>query len=324
MSANEKALFNELKPFGFILFQRNCQSPEQVKNLTDEMRESVGNEKIPILIDQEGGRVARLRPPGWVNYPSAGVYSKLYDADPNLAITAVQVHASLMASKLVEIGVNVDCYPVADLVYEGMSEVVGNRSFGETPVKVTALARAASEGMLSCGVTPVMKHLPGHGRAKVDSHLELPIVDTSLEDLIQTDFAPFKSLNDLPCAMTAHVIYSQIDPEHCATISSKIIKEIIRDEIGFEGVLFSDDLGMKALSHSPVQNALDALNAGCDLASHCNGSFEERRQALEATEHLKIDGQNRLWDYFKARSNLKEIDHDQLYNWLKDVIKYYE
>ena len=323
MNDEERALFKELKPFGFILFQRNCDTPEQVKALTDEMRDVVGNDDVPILIDQEGGRVARLQPPSWKKYPSAGVYSKLYENDPSLAEAAVQVQASLMASELVKIGVNVDCYPVADLLYDGMSQVVGDRSYGATPNKVAVLARAASEGMLSGGVTPVVKHMPGHGRASVDSHKELPVVDTPIEELRETDFAPFKSLNDLPCAMTAHVIYSQIDSEKCATISPKIIKEIIRGELDFQGVLFSDDLGMKALSGSPVQNALDALNAGCDLASNCNGSLEERRAVLEATAYLKLKEDNNLIGFFRKKRAPRAIDHDELYEWLMDVVEEY-
>ena len=323
ISADEKALFNEFRPAGFILFQRNCNNPDQVKALTDAMRECVGNHDIPILIDQEGGRVARLRPPHWKKYPAAGVYADLYEDNPELAVTAVQVHATLMATDLDDLGINVDCYPDADIFYAGADKIIGDRSYGDNALKVTALARAAAEGMISNGVMPVIKHLPGHGRADVDSHLSLPIVDASVDDLRKTDFVPFINLNDLPCAMTAHVIYSEIDAEKCGTISSKIIKDIIRGEIGFEGVLFSDDLSMKALDKSPEENALDALAAGCDLALFCNGSLEERRSVLKATANQKIEADGKVLTTFKKRRASREIDRSALYDWLIDVIREY-
>ena len=323
ISADEKALFNEFRPAGFILFQRNCNNPDQVKALTDAMRECVGNHDIPILIDQEGGRVARLRPPHWKKYPAAGVYADLYEDNPELAVTAVQVHATLMATDLDDLGINVDCYPDADIFYAGADKIIGDRSYGDNALKVTALARAAAEGMISNGVMPVIKHLPGHGRADVDSHLSLPIVDASVDDLRKTDFVPFRNLNDLPCAMTAHVIYSEIDAEKCATISPKIIKDIIRGEIGFEGVLFSDDLSMKALDKSPEENALDALAAGCDLALFCNGSLEERRSVLKATANQKIEADGKVLTTFKKRRASREIDRSALYDWLIDVIREY-
>ncbi len=321
MSADEMALFRELRPFGFILFQRNCDNPDQVRTLTDQMKECVGEDDIPILIDQEGGRVARLRPPHWREYPAAGIYSKLYETNPDLAIAAVQVHASLMASDLLKLGINVDCYPDTDLLYEGADKVIGDRSYGAAPAQVSALARAAAEGMISGGVMPVIKHLPGHGRADVDSHMTLPVVDASIEDLRKTDFIPFKSLNDLPCAMTAHVVFEAIDNENCATVSSKIINEIIREEIGFKGILFSDDLSMKALKGSPAENAVAALVAGCDLALHCNGSLDDRRAVLEATKDRLLDASNRLSEIFKQRRTPRQIDDVKLYEWLMEVVK---
>lgn len=324
LSADERALFNEFRPYGFILFQRNCQSPEQLKALTDEMCEIVGHENTPILIDQEGGRVARLRQPHWPDYPAAGVYSKLYETNPDLATAAVQVHASLMADDLSKVGVSVDCYPVADLLYDGADKVIGDRAYGDRPSKVSILARAAAEGMIAGGIIPVMKHLPGHGRADVDSHKKLPVVDASLDDLKKTDFIPFAALNDLPCAMTAHVIYSAIDPDNCATVSKTVISDIIRDEIGFSGVLFSDDLSMKALSGTSEQNTLDALSAGCDLALHCNGTLTERRAVLAATADQMLGRENRLNYFFAQKREPRDIDHDKLYRWLSDVVKGYE
>lgn len=324
ITADEKALFKECRPFGFILFKRNCHSPKQLKALTDEMRELSGNDDIPILIDQEGGRVARLGPPHWRKYPSAEVYSHIYEVSPELATTAVQIHANMMAAELVEAGINVDCYPVADILFEGADKVIGDRSYGDRPNKVSFLARAASEGMLSNGVIPIIKHIPGHGRADVDSHLKLPVVDTPLETLRETDFIPFKNLNDMPCAMTAHVIYSGIDADKCATISPKIIKDIIRGEMEFEGVLFSDDISMKALSGTPAENALDALDAGCDLALHCNGSLQERRSVLEATKDKLIDENNRIIEILKKKRAPRDINQEMLYDWLLNVIKGYE
>lgn len=324
ISADERALFNEYRPYGFILFQRNCDTPEQVKALTDEMREIVGHEDVPILIDQEGGRVARLRPPHWPRYPAAGAYSKLYDVNSELAIAAVQVHASLMAADLNRAGVTVDCYPVADLLFDGADKIIDDRAYGAEPNKVSALARAAAEGMIAGGVTPILKHAPGHGRADVDSHLSLPVVDAPLDELRKTDFIPFQRLNDIPCAMTAHVIYSVIDDKQCATISAKVIKDIIRGEIGFEGVLFSDDITMKALEKAPEVNALDALAAGCDLALHCNGSLEERRNVLIATKDLLLGTENRLNPYFAKKRQAREIECDKLYGWLLDVIEEFE
>jgi beta-N-acetylhexosaminidase len=324
ISADEKALFEEFRPFGFILFQRNCDNPDQVKALVAQMKECIGNDNAPILIDQEGGRVARLRPPHWKRYPAAGVYSRLYETNPDLATAAVQVHASLMAADLTALGINVDCFPDADIFYEGADKVIGDRSYGERPQKVAILARAAAEGMISSGVIPVMKHLPGHGRADVDSHKTLPVVNAKIDELRETDFIPFKRLNDLPCAMTAHVVFNDIDAKKCATISKNVIKNIIRKEIGFKGVLFSDDLSMRALSDDPAKNATNALKAGCDLAVHCNGTLEERYSVLKTVKSLKEAEEHRLKAIFAKRRTPMEINEEKLYAWLIDVVKEYE
>ena len=323
MNAEEKAFFSKHKPFGFILFKRNCDNPEQIKALTQEMRQCVGNDDIAILIDQEGGRVARLTPPHWKKYPAAAAYAKLYENDPALAKAAVQVHASLIANDLFNLGINVDCFPVVDIFYPGADKVIGDRAYGERPKSIAVLGRAGAEAMLSCGIIPIIKHIPGHGRADVDSHLQLPVVDTPLEQLRISDFIPFQKLNDLPCAMTAHVIYSDIDPNRCATISPIVIKEIIRGELNFKGILFSDDISMKALNKPPAQNAVDALKAGCDLALHCNGSFNERQQVILATSDYKLRGE-RIWEILKRKRKPKNIDHDKIYTWLMTIIKQYE
>ncbi|MCC3860531.1 beta-N-acetylhexosaminidase [Pseudemcibacter aquimaris] len=320
-TTEEWDLFREFKPFGFILFKRNCDNPEQLKRLTDQMRDVTGDENIPILIDQEGGRVARLGPPNWRKYPSAAVYAELYDQNKNDAISAVSIHASLMANDLLECGINVDCYPVLDILFDGADKVIGDRSFGRTTDKIIELSRAGAEAMMEMGVTPIIKHIPGHGRADVDSHLSLPIVDTDIDTLRETDFVPFKALNEMPCAMTAHVIYSDIDPDYCGTISKKIISDVIRDEIGFKGVLCSDDLSMKALNKSAAENAVDALNAGCDIALHCNGTLDERRDTLMATEELNDNEYQRLRTYFVKSENMKSFDANEQYAQLLDLTK---
>jgi beta-N-acetylhexosaminidase len=228
-----------------------------------------------------------------------------------------------MATQLLSLGINVDCYPVLDILFDGADKVIGDRAFGRDPQKITDLARAATEGLLSCGVIPIIKHIPGHGRADVDSHKDLPIVKTALSELKETDFIPFKNLSDLPCAMTAHVIYEDIDPKKCATISSKVIKKIIRKEIGFNGVLFSDDVTMKALKSGSAKNATEALKAGCDLVIHCNAPLKEREEVLLATKKYMINSDSWIWSKFKGRSIPREIDHDKLYAWLLSVVDGY-
>lgn len=324
MSADERALFKEHKPFGFILFKRNCENPSQLKELTDQMRDVAEDDNVPILVDQEGGRVARLGPPSWRKYPAAQTYSEIYDENSEMALKAVKLHATLMAHDLLKSGVNVDCYPVLDIFYDGADKVIGDRSFGRTPEKIISLARAGAEAMMAVGVTPIIKHIPGHGRADVDSHLSLPIVDTKIDELKESDFLPFKSLNDLPCAMTAHVIYSEIDEKLCATISKKVITEIIREEIGFNGVLISDDITMKALNKTAAENAQDALNAGCDLALHCNGGLSDRRAVLDITSDLNDNKLDRLKSYFINNTIINTINLEKSYNQLQEILMEYK
>lgn len=324
VSVEERALFKEYQPFGFILFKRNCDNQEQLKRLTDQMRDIVEDDNVPILVDQEGGRVARLGPPAWSKYPSAQVYSQIYDNNQELAHEAVKLHAMLMADDLLKSGINVDCYPVLDILYDGADKVIGDRSFGRTPEKIIALARSSAEAMISVGVTPIIKHIPGHGRADVDSHLSLPMVKTPINELRQTDFVPFKALNDLPCAMTAHVIYSDIDQKHCATISEKVISEVIRNEIGFRGVLFSDDITMKALNKSATENARESLSAGCDIALHCNGDLDDRLAVLKATNDLNDGEYHRLKAFFLTADKAISIDYKKLHDRLQEILKEYQ
>jgi beta-N-acetylhexosaminidase len=283
LTAAEKELFSEMPPFGFILFQRNCQNPAQVSALTAEMRAVAGRDDVPILIDQEGGRVARLKPPFWQAMPAPVTYGALAAHDMAAAKKAAYLGARLIADDLRALGVTVDCLPLLDLSFPGAHDIIGDRAYGASPDLVAALGRVTCEGLLAGGVVPVIKHIPGHGRASVDSHVALPKVDAALADLRALDFKPFYDLRDMPVAMTAHVIYASIDPERPATISPRMIENIIRGELGFAGVLLSDDITMKALQGTLEERALASLNAGCDVILHCNGSLEERRRVLAAS-----------------------------------------
>ena len=262
-------------PWGFILFARNVSETEQIRDLVDSMRDCVGRPNAPVFIDQEGGRVQRLRPPLAPNYPAGAALGALWKDDHDAGERAAWLMARLHAFDLLRHGVTADCLPVLDVPIEGASDVIGARAYGKNPQIVTALGRASAEGLMSGGVLPVMKHIPGHGRAFSDTHFELPTVDASLSDLQRHDFAPFRELAYLPMAMTAHVIFSAIDPDNPATTSGKVINDIIRGEIGFEGLLMSDDTSMKALSGDFPQKAQSILAAGCDLVLHCNGVMEE-------------------------------------------------
>ena len=271
---------------GVILFARNCESPEQVKKLVRELRDVSGLERLPILIDQEGGRVARLKPPHWPVYPAAEAFAKLYRKDREKAYHACYLNARLMAHDLYTLGITVDCAPVADVPVKGAHDVIGDRAFGHEPGQVAYLARAQAEGLLDGGIVPVLKHIPGHGRARADSHKKLPVVEASLSDLRKTDFAPFAALNDLPMGMTAHVVYTALDSQHMATLSPKVIG-LIRQEIGFQGLLMSDDISMKAMHGSYRERARQVLAAGCDIVLHCNGDIKEMKAVAEGIAPLK-------------------------------------
>jgi beta-N-acetylhexosaminidase len=282
LSAEERQFFRAADPHGFILFQRNCQTPEQVRRLVHDLRDSVGRAGAPVLIDQEGGRVARLRPPAWRKAPAAGRFGALATHDASAALEAARLNAELMGHELADLGISVDCAPVLDLQFEGASNVVGDRGFAADPELVAELGRAVCEGLLAAGITPVLKHMPGHGRALVDSHHALPEVDVPLATLRRTDFVPFRRLADMPWAMTSHVLYKAVDPERPATTSPVIIHDIIRGELGFQGILVSDDLSMQALRGDVGDRARRARAAGCDLALHCNGRIEEMRAVAAA------------------------------------------
>ena len=274
LTADEIAFFRDARPWGFILFKRNCDTPDQIRRLCGEMRAAVGR-MAPILIDQEGGRVQRLGPPQWPAYPTGRTYGDVFARDAEAGRRAAWLGARLMAADLAALGIDVDCLPVLDVPVEGAHDVIGHRAYGVTPGVVSELGRAAAEGLLAGGVLPVIKHIPGHGRAGVDSHLALPVVDTPRAVLEASDFPPFREAAHLPLAMTAHVVYTDLDATAPATTSKTVIDEVIRGFIGFDGCLMSDDVSMQALSGSIGERTAAALAAGCDLALHCNGRLDE-------------------------------------------------
>jgi beta-N-acetylhexosaminidase len=305
LTAAERDLFRAADPAGYILFKRNIDSPEQVRALTDALRDLAGR-ALPILIDQEGGRVARLQPPHWPEYPAGERFDQLYDKAPVTAMEAARLNALALAACLRDLGITVDCLPLLDVRDPEGHDIIGDRSYGAEPMKVAALGRATLDGLKAGGVCGVVKHIPGHGRARADSHLELPVVDASRAEL-ERDLEPFRTLNWAPMAMTAHVTYTALDPDRCATLSPIVI-DLIRKDIGFQGLLMSDDLGMKALGHPsagghpPGSNALEdfgaralaSLAAGCDIALHCSGDFAEMRAICEAVPDITAAAKARL------------------------------
>ena len=277
LTASERDFFAAADPVGFILFRRNCSSPDQVRDLVGSLRGCVGRADAPVLIDQEGGRVARLGPPHWRRYPSAARLASL--PDPSAA-TAARLGARLIADDLARLGITVNCLPVVDIPAAAADPVIGDRAYGNDTERVTRLAGAVCAGLLDGAVLPVLKHIPGHGRARIDSHHACPLVEASYEALANTDLAPFRALAEMPWAMTAHIVFSAIDPSAPATLSSRVVAEIIRGEIGFDGVLVSDDLSMRALGGGLGERARQALAAGCDLALHCNGDPGEMEEVV--------------------------------------------
>jgi beta-N-acetylhexosaminidase len=281
LTGDEKKFFRSADPLGFILFARNCENPAQVRTLVAELRATVRREDAPVLIDQEGGRVVRLKPPHWRAYPPASSIA----ASKNPAEAAF-LGARLMADDLADLDITVDCAPVLDLPVPGADGVIGDRAYGAEPAAVARLGRAVCDGLLDGGVLPVIKHIPGHGRARVDSHHALPVVDADAALLEATDFAPFRALSDMPWAMTAHVVYSAIDDTRPATSSRTVIDDVIRGAIGFDGMLVSDDIGMGALAGTIGERVAAALEAGCDAALHCSGRLAEMHEAAEAASRV--------------------------------------
>jgi len=290
LASDERAFFRETQPWGFILFARNVHDRDQIRRLVASLRETVGDDRAPVLIDQEGGRVSRLKPPGWKERPPAARFGKVYGNQHEAGVEACYLNARLIAHDLAEVGINIDCLPVLDLPVEGADAVIGDRAFSRDPVAVIDLSKAQIEGLMDGGVLPIMKHIPGHGRATADSHLALPRVDTDAEELSATDFVTFRSLDTCPMAMTAHVVYEAIDAQRPATTSPKVIRDVIRGEMGFDGLLISDDLSMKALDGPLSVRTKAALFAGCDIVLHCNGNLDEMKEV--ASELKPLDGQH--------------------------------
>jgi len=309
ITANERAFLREAQPWGLVIFKRNVNKPQQVTELTSSFRDAVGW-AAPVLVDQEGGRVQRLGPPHWPAYPPGATYGALYDRDATHALAVARLAGHLIASDLIALGIDVDCLPLADVPAPGADPVIGDRAYGSEPGKVAAIAGAIAEGLMAGGVLPVVKHLPGHGRATADSHHALPVVDADRATLEATDFAAFRPLAGLPLGMTAHVVFSAIDPNAPATTSVTMVREVIRGFIGFAGLLMSDDVSMKALSGSIAERSRAALAAGCDVVLHCNGDLAEMTQVAGATPELAGAAAQRAEAALAQRKAPEEFDAD--------------
>jgi beta-N-acetylhexosaminidase len=294
LSDEERAFFAGTRPCGLILFKRNCESVSQLRALIADFRDAVESDEALVLIDQEGGRVQRLRPPNWRQMPPARVYGELYRCDPVLALAAAFAGARLIAEELAAAGITVNCTPVLDVPEPGAHEIIGDRAFSTDPDIVSALGRAVVEGTLAGGVLPVIKHVPGHGRAQADSHLALPRIDASVRELTETDFRPFMALADAPLAMTGHVLLAAFDDERPVSVSPVIMREVIRDLIGLKGLVMSDDLGMAALGGPMRERAAAVIEAGCDVALHCNGNLAEMREAAAVVPPLAGESAERF------------------------------
>lgn len=300
LTPKERDFLKDVRPAGFILFARNLESHAQIRALNEAVREAVGSDEILVLIDQEGGRVQRLRPPLGRALPPAATYGRLFAHAPDEARSAAFAVARLLADDLIALGINTDCAPVLDLPVAGSHQIIGDRAYGSQPETIVQLGRAVADGFMAGGVLPVIKHIPGHGRATKDSHLALPVVTEDRAALCDTDFAPFKALNAMPAAMTAHVVFRAIDPDAPASTSRIVTEDVIRGEIGFDGLLMSDDLSMRALSGGMRQRAERVIAAGSDLALHCNGDIDEMQAAASGSPHL----QGRALERFAAAVGL--------------------
>jgi beta-N-acetylhexosaminidase len=318
LTPREKSVLRQARPCGVILFARNIADPGQVERLVQDAKTAISADDVLVLIDQEGGRVRRLRPPHWRELPPAAAYGAIYAQDPAAALNAACLVARLTAADLRVLGINTNCTPVLDVPVAGSHDIIGDRAYGSDPAQVTALGRAVAEGFLAGGVLPVVKHVPGHGRANADSHEGLPVVGAGRDELEMTDFAPFRALSDMPAAMTAHVVFSAIDADRAASISPRVTREIIRGSIGFDGLLMSDDLNMKALSGSIAERAAAAIAAGSDLALLCSGNLAETESVAAAVPQLDgaalaryrrafaVFGQQQPFDVSRAEAGLAE------------------
>jgi beta-N-acetylhexosaminidase len=327
----EKTFFGEVNPVGFCLFKRNIDTPDQVRALVDDLKTVTGRDDLAILVDQEGGRVQRLTEPHWTKRPPLGVFADHYYVDKELAKQALKLNVQLLGLDLSEIGLTVDCLPLLDVPQKGSDNIIGDRAFGLNPVVVEKLGKITCDALKSAGVLPVIKHIPGHGRAKVDSHKALPLTDCDRKTLEQVDFAPFKAFGNELFAMTAHVTYSAIDAEHCATFSKTVIKDVIRGFIGFKGLLMSDDIGMGALTGCFASRAKRSLEAGCDLVLHCSGDMAEMQETIKGCDELRVDKLAQINHHLSAvNNNAQALDRghiekeyiqimDKLHDKAKDV-----
>lgn len=305
LSDEERRFFADAAPWGLILFRRNIVDRAQVLALTDAFRAAVGRDDAPVLVDQEGGRVQRLGPPVWRRYPAAAVFERLVN-DPWQAREITRLSARLMALDMAEVGITVDCAPVLDVPAPGSHQIVGDRAYAADSARAATLARAAAEGLIAGGVLPVIKHMPGHGRARADSHIELPVVTAPRAELETVDFPPFRMLADMPMAMSAHVVFTALDPDHPATTSRRIVRTIMRRALNFDGLIMSDDLSMEALKGTLRDRAEAALAAGLDIALHCNGRLEEMRQVAEAAPALAGKARRRAQAALARRAHQPE------------------
>ena len=305
---DERRFLARADPAGFILFRRNCESPEQVRALVAALCEAVGRADAPVLIDQEGGRVVRLGPPHWRAPPAPAAFGALFAADRATGARAAWLNARLMAADLFALGITVNCAPLLDLRVAGASKAIGDRALAEDPASVAGLGQAIACGLRAGGVLPAIKHLPGHGRAAADSHATLPRVEASLADLRADDFAPFRALRDMPVGITAHICYTALDPHRPGTLSPAVIAEAVRGAIGFDGLLVSDDLSMGALTGPPGARAAAALAAGCDLALHCNGNRAEMEEVVAAAPRLGPRARARFDRALAARPSPASFD----------------
>ncbi|KQM41515.1 beta-N-acetylhexosaminidase [Sphingomonas sp. Leaf10] len=311
LTADESALFREADPLGYILFGRNCVDRDQMRALTDALRDLSGRAHLPILIDQEGGRVARMRPPEWPTFPAPAAFAALYDRAPSSAIAAAKANGQAIGAMLAEVGVSVDALPLLDVAQPDMTGAIGDRSYGADPMQVAALGRATLDGLASAGVVGIVKHMPGHGRAKVDSHLELPRVDASDAELA-IDLQPFRTLAHAPMAMTAHVVFSAYDADRPATLSPTVIRDIIRERIGFDGLLMTDDIDMKALSGTPADKASAAIAAGCDVVLDCWARMDEMAAIADRLDVIAPESRARLDRAMAAVGKASEVPFVEL------------
>jgi beta-N-acetylhexosaminidase len=309
LTSHERSFLAEAEPWGLIVFKRNVETPDQLRALVSSFREAVGHADAPVLVDQEGGRVQRLGPPHWPSYPAGAQYGRIWERDRASALEAARMGGRLIAGDLLAVGIDVDCMPLADVPTPDADPVIGDRAFGESPEKVAAIAGAFAEGLMEGGVLPVLKHLPGHGRATADSHDRLPTVTADRPSLEAADFSAFRPLAGLPMGMTAHVVFSAFDPVAPATTSVTMVQDVIRDSIGFEGLLMSDDISMGALSGSVAERSVAALTAGCDVILHCNGNIDEMRAVAGAVPRLAGMAERRAAAALAARRQpIREID----------------